>query len=517
MQRSRRFWRDVALVAAALGVGLGAEASAYGFGRPGTWMPDLLVGWTFVACGLVARRRGGLLLATTGLAWYAGNFTSAALLLHRAPLAQLALTYPSGRTESARQRGAIAFAYASSLAGAFWWGERATFALSAVLAGLSADGYVRAVGRLRRERAYALRAAGAFAALLALVAAANGFWDTHGERVAMLRVYEGGLAALAFVFVYGLLRQPWQRAGMVDLVVDLGETRAGSVRDALSDALGDSTLVVAYRVDGGYIDAAGRPVVLPEAGTGRHITRIERDGVEVAALVHDAAMRDDPALLAAVGTATRLAAANARLQAEVRAQVAELAASRRRLLEVSDAERRRLEATLHAGALTRLARLDARLARTQPAASAETAALVAEAREQLARTSSDLRELAAGLHPRDLVERGLGKAVAALAERSPVPVEVTVPDGRLPEEVELTLFFVCAEALANVWKHAHATRVTIEVERSPGSVRLEIRDDGIGGAEPRWLTDRVESSGGKIDIYSPSGRGTRLVAELPLH
>jgi len=287
------------------------------------------------------------------------------------------------------------------------------------------------------------------------------------------------------------------------------------VRDALAQALGDPTLAVAYRIDGGYVDAAGRPTILPPPGTRRHVTRIERDGDEVAVLVHDAAVLDDPGLIEAVAVATRLAAANARLQAEVHTQVAELEASRRRLLEAGDAERRRLEERLSDGAARRLSLLARELADARTTAGAATTPVIEQAEQQLARTASDLRELAAGLHPRDLVEQGLPAAIAALAKRSPVPVDTAVGVGRLPEQVEATVFFVCSEALANVAKHARASRVSIEIEEVGRTVIVEVRDDGAGGAEPRSIADRVEAVGGTLDIESPAGGGTRLRAEIP--
>jgi signal transduction histidine kinase len=469
-----------------------------------------------MGCGLAVDRRPGVLLAASGFAWFGGNFVSATLLLHRAPLAQLVLTYPSARASGRLDRGVICAAYAISLVGATWWGYAATYAL-AVLVPLGVGwNYLREGGLRRRQRAYALRAAVLFGVILAVVATANSTWDTAGERSASLHFYEAGLVALALFLVYGLRRQPWLRTGLVDLVVDLGETRTGNIRDALAHALGDPTLTVAYRVDGDYVDATGQPIELPPAESGRHLTRIERGGAEVAVLVHDAAALEDPALLEAVATATRLAGANARLQAEVRAQVVELDASRRRLLEAGDSERRRLEVSLHEGALRRLTDLDARLADTRARARPATVAAIDEAQGQLDRTSSDLRELAAGLHPRELVRHGLGRALAALAEPSPIPVDVTVPDLRLPEKAELTLFFVCSEALANVWKHARASRVTIAVERTPATARLEVRDDGVGGAEPRSLADRIEAVGGTLIVDSQPGRGTRLLAEIPL-
>ena len=516
MQRFRPSWTDAALVAAAVALGLAAEAHLFAWSDFGGWIPDLLTGWALVGFGVAARGRPGVLLAAGGLAWFAGNFSSAALLLHRAPLAQLVLTYPLGRAEGRIERDCVGLAYVVCVVGALWAGDLSAFALAAMLLLGAGHSYLTAVGMRRRQRAYALRAAGLFAGVLAVGGSANTIWNTAAERSAVVHVYEAGLVALGAFLLYGLRRQPWQQTGIVDLVVELGETRTGDVRDALAHALGDTTLDVAYRVDGGYIDAAGRPVGVPRTGPGRHVTRVERDGVEVAVIVHDAALLDDPALLEAVGAATRLAATNARLQAEVREQVVELEASRRRLLDAADDERRRLEERLRAGALERLTRLDGRLAATRATAQPVTASRIADAQEQLARTSSDLRELAAGLHPRLLVEQGLAPALAALTERSPIPVELSAPAERLPEDVELTVFFVCSEALANAWKHANASRVAISIERNPNVARATISDDGVGGAEPRALADRVEAVGGTLEVDSPRGGGTRIVVELAI-
>src|SRR5262249_8240477 len=146
--------------------------------------------------------------------------------------------------------------------------------------------------------------------------------DTVAARDATLLAYQTSLSAVALYLAYGAVRRPWERPEVTDLVVDLGVSRAGTVRDALAQALGDPTLEVVYRLDGGYVDAAGRATTLPLPGSRRQVTQVED-----AVLVHDAAVLDDPALVAAVAATTRLAAANARLQAEVRTQVAELEAS----------------------------------------------------------------------------------------------------------------------------------------------------------------------------------------------
>jgi signal transduction histidine kinase len=510
--RSRRWWTELLVAAAAVAVGVAAESNSYGWSDVRRWLPDLLTGWTLIACGLVARRRSGLLLAATGFSWFAGNFIPSALLLYRGPLTQLVLTYPSG---APGQLVAIAFAYLVVLVTTNWWGDAGTIAIAVTLLAGAGRRYLHSIGRARREARYAWRAAASLAAVLGLVAAVNVSLDTADARDAALLVYEVALCAVAIYLASGAVRRPWERPGVTDLVVDLGESRSGTVRDALAQALGDPTLTVAYRVDGGYVDAAGRPTILPPPGSGRRVTRIERDGDEIAVLIHDASVLDDPGLIQAVAAATRLAGANARLQAEVRTQVTELEASRRRLLEAGDAERRRLEARLRSGAARRLTLLAEQLAAARTRASTATIPAIEQAEQQLAKTENDLRELAAGLHPRDLVEHGLPAAIAGLAKRSPVPVDAAVDAGRLPEHVAATVFFVCSEALANVAKHAHASQVAIRVADSGRTIAVEVVDDGVGGAEPRSIADRVEAVGGTLEVESVPGGGTRLHAEIP--
>jgi signal transduction histidine kinase len=503
--RSRRSWTELAVVAAAVAVGIAAESNSYAWSDARHWLPDVLTGWTLVACGLIAGRRTGALLAATGFTWFAGNFESSALVLHRGPLAHLVLTYPGG----AAQLPFVAFAYVVALVSGRFWANAGTIAIAGTLVIASSLRSFGAVGRARREARYALRAALLLAVVLGLVAIVDLTRDTAEARDAALLAYETALCAVAVYLAYGVVRRPWERP-VTDLVVDLGATRAGTVRDALAQALGDPTLEVAYRVDGGYVDAAGRATTLPAPGAQRRVTKIED-----AVLVHDPAVLDDPALLDAVAAATRLAAANARLQSEVRTQVNELEASRLRLLEAGDAERARLEARLRDGAARRLTALGAQLAAARATAGPSAAPAIDQAAEQLARTASDLGELAAGLHPRELVEHGLAQAIDALAQRSPLPVETSVRVGRLAEQLEAAVYFVCSEALANVAKHAGASHASVEVEETGATIRVEVRDDGRGGAEPRSITDRVEAVGGTLLVVSPPGGGTRLRAEFP--
>ena len=202
-----------------------------------------------------------------------------------------------------------------------------------------------------------------------------------------------------------------------------------------------------------------------------------------------------------------------------------LAASRVRIVAAADTERRRLERNLHDGAQQRLVSLAVQLriikANLQrDPESAET--LLAEAGSELDQALDELRELARGIHPAMLAERGLAVALQVLGERAPVPVEITrIPDGRLPEPIEAAIYYVVAEAITNIAKYAQATKATVAIERWSGIATVVVSDDGIGGAEPGpgsglvGLADRVEALGGRLHIDSPPGRGTQLSAEIP--
>ena len=171
----------------------------------------------------------------------------------------------------------------------------------------------------------------------------------------------------------------------------------------------------------------------------------------------------------------------------------------------------------------RLGQLADTLRRSRRSASGpRTREQIARAEAQLARTLEELRRLAHGLHPGALSERGLEGALAVLAKDFPVPVQVTVAGDQVPSPVAVVAYFVCAEALTNVAKHAAASRVAVSVTARGGQVRVEIEDDGVGGADPgrgsglRGLADRVETVGGTLQVASVPGQGTRLAAEIPL-
>jgi PAS domain S-box-containing protein len=214
-----------------------------------------------------------------------------------------------------------------------------------------------------------------------------------------------------------------------------------------------------------------------------------------------------------------------RLNAELHARLEELAASRARIVTAGDVARRRLERNLHDGAQQRLVTLSlslrVALAMLDSDPAAARAAL-ADAGDELALALEELRELARGLHPAVLNDRGLRAAVEMLADRVPVPVEIAdIPDDRLPEPVEAAAYYLIAEALTNVTKYAHASTVRVQVAASDASVVVEVSDDGVGGANPatgsglRGLADRVEALGGSLEVVSPAGAGTSLRAEIP--
>jgi signal transduction histidine kinase len=202
-----------------------------------------------------------------------------------------------------------------------------------------------------------------------------------------------------------------------------------------------------------------------------------------------------------------------------------LAASRARLVEVGDAERRRLERNLHDGAQQRLVSVAIELnivaARfeSDPRVARE---VLTQAQDELARGLTELRELARGIHPAVLTERGLGPALDALLRRAPIPVDITeVPEGRLPAHVEAAAYYVVAEAITNVGKYARASGATVSISRSNGAATVSVTDDGVGGADPargsglRGLAARVEALNGHLHVDSAPGRGTRIRAEIP--
>jgi len=526
----------------------------------------LAAAWSFFVGGYVAWRRRpenriGLYLIANGALWLltlleASNvavlFTAGALtaVLAKAAFAQTLLAYPEGRLHSWLERVPVAAAWldvtvlqlvaltvtalprnlllidsnpgvSASLHSYQRW---IAVAASAAALVLLATRLRSASAPLRRALVPVLGVGLVTFALIAATASANdagaisaGVWLNYFQIAAF------GCVPLGFLV--GLLRSRLARFGVADLIVELDEApEPGRLRESLARALGDDSLQVAYWLPetASYVDVHGRSVDLPDGDVGRSVTRIDRRGRPVAALVHDAALDDEPELVQAAGTAAGMALENERLQAELRATVDELRGSRTRLVEAADEERRRLERNLHDGAQQRLLALSfgLGLAETADDAAALRAA-VAEAKDELGAALDELRELARGIHPAILSERGLGAALESLAARSPVPTSVDASVGRVAERVEVAAYYLVSEALANAVKHAQASKLSITVLRSGGLLVVEVADDGVGGATAgtgsglRGLYDRVAVLDGKLFVSSPPGGGTRVRAELP--
>jgi signal transduction histidine kinase len=300
---------------------------------------------------------------------------------------------------------------------------------------------------------------------------------------------------------------------------------SGPVREMLAESLGDRSVAIAYWLPDreAFVDEAGRPVELPQPGTGRAWTAVERDGRRVAAIVHDAALDTSSELVEAAAAASSLAIDNERLKADLRARVAELRVSRQRIVEAADDARRRIERDLHDGAQQQLLALalELRVLRSRVNGD-DTVALVDGLAQRLDVALSELRELARGIHPALLTQSGLGPAIGSLVERSPAPAQAEVSvDERLPAPIESAAYFVVAEALTNVARYAHATRADVEVRREGDELLVVVADDGIGGVEVsagsglRGLQDRLAAVDGTLRIESPREAGTRVEARIP--
>jgi signal transduction histidine kinase len=335
--------------------------------------------------------------------------------------------------------------------------------------------------------------------------------------------------SVPILFLWGLLSTRLARSAVGDLVLELDRSLPpGELRSTLARSIGDPTLELVYALQDGdrWVGPDGQPVTLPDRGHGhaaRAITIVERDDQPVAALIHDPGL--DEGLVRAAGAAAGMSIENERLHAEVRAQLEEVRASRQRIVEAGDRERRRVERNLHDGAQQRLVSLSLALAMLRDRDGVDTATVseLEGASDLLKQAIVELRELARGIHPAILSDEGLAAAVDSLADRSSIPVRIRAAvDERLPERIEATAYFVVAESLANVTKYAEASSAVVAIARRNGSLHIEVVDDGVGGADVtrgsglRGLADRVAAVGGTLRVDSPLGQGTVIMAEMPL-
>jgi len=338
----------------------------------------------------------------------------------------------------------------------------------------------------------------------------------------------GWLVAVALVPVGSALTTVygrWDRAELADLVVDL-EGGGGDLQPAVARALGDDSLRLLRWSDdmGGLVDSGGR-VIDEEVGEGRSRTHIRSAGQVVGALDHDVLLLRRPERLQAVAAAVGMALQVERLNAKVTAQLAEVRASRARIVSAGDVARKRVERDLHDGAQQRLVALGLLLQRGRRLADGrvceEVSVLLDQASGEVREALTELRDVSRGMHPALLAERGLEAAVEGLAERLPIAIEAKVASTRFPPEVELASYYVVAEALTNVAKHADAAAAQVTVEQIDGNLRITVTDDGCGGATMNrgsgleGLADRVAAVGGHLQIDSPIGKGTTVEAVVP--
>jgi signal transduction histidine kinase len=360
--------------------------------------------------------------------------------------------------------------------------------------------------------------------MLAVLLTAGTFQVPGFEIIRLVTFTVAGLAPLAFLA--GLLDARLAKAGVGQLLVQLRSDTAPDLRELLAQALRDPTLSLIYWLPqyGSWADQDGNSTTLPEQDSGRRVTFVKQNGEQIAALVYDAALAEEPELLEAVSAAAGIALENGRLEAELRARLRELQGSRSRVVEAQQNERRRLERNLHDGAQQRLVALALELGLLAEQADNDpgTQDRLKHARSEVAESLDELRDIARGLHPAVVSGHGLAVALESLAAATPFEVQLQT-DGlpRLPEQLEVAAYYVVSESLTNAAKHAQADRVTVEAGITDDTLMVEIVDNGIGGADSergtglRGLADRIEALNGRLRVWSPVGKGTRVRAEIP--
>jgi PAS domain S-box-containing protein len=647
----------------------------------------LFVSWSFIFAGLIGwtrrpKNRTGMLMVAVGFGVFVGSlseanysvpYTLGALFgsLFIAIFIHLLLAYPSGELISRKARALVSAGYVTAFVAPLLdsmfperhtckphacpdnlvfvshnnvahWAQTALWTAGSVALFVAA--FALLVGRWRRATPALRRilrpvylAGGLSVVLLAIGFIVTPFSGFGGTLVSVALIVT--FTAVPFLFLAGLLGTTMARGAGLGTIFSSVPERAspGEVQEGLRQALRDDTAQVAYWYEEGghYVDVDGNRFELPPDTRSRVVTRLDYADDPVAAIVHDAALLEEPELLEGIANAARIALERDKLLVEVRAraqryfallqampdlmfrisdegmylsynapnpldlvedevvgktlwerlprdladrvltagraalagepsvieyaldfedgtrhyegrfaasgdeeflmivreitqrkqQQQELEASRQRIVAAGDDARRKLERNLHDGAQQRLVSisLSLRLAQGQLEKNPAAAQEVLEAsREELARALEELRELARGIHPAVLTDRGLEAALESLAARAPLPVEIEGPQASLPPAVEAAAYYVVSEALANVTKYAQASSVKVTVEQVNGCAHVEVSDDGVGGADPgrgsglRGLADRVASLNGKLAIDSPPGAGTRVRAEIPL-
>jgi signal transduction histidine kinase len=541
----------------------------------GTVWPAILfpaVAATYVLAGVTAasRRSGnrfGALMVLGGLSFVAAGLegiavpvlTAAGLMLGILPfavVAHLMLAFPSGFLRSRAEKIVVVATYAAMLilqAPAYLWGQGPepwapgiALAdhpdLSSLGAAIrdSTGGAVLVVGAyflIRHHRAATpaqrrslgpLYLYGAFVWVFVLASARVLPHLLSPEALGIAQLV--ALAGVPIAFALALRRGGFARTSELDQLSAWEAMRAGGTAGltrALARALGDDSVRLATwdPEAGSYVDERG--AAADSAGGAEERVDIELAGRPVGAIFYDGTVIGDPATVRAAGRTVALALDHERLTAELSASHEHLRASRARLADAADGERRRIARDLHDGIQGRLVVLGveidglARDAEVPAHAQAEAGAV----RRRLDEVARELGDLVQGLAPAGLIENGLAEATEDLADRMPVPVAVAISDreavAAVPAAVAPAAYFVVAEALANAMKHAAPESLGVLVSCHDGTLRVEVTDDGAGGARLgrgnglRNMADRLEVVGGRVRIDSPPGRGTTVVGEIP--
>ncbi|MBP2325708.1 signal transduction histidine kinase [Kibdelosporangium banguiense] len=528
-----------------------------------------LVGLLFLGAGVFAHRRRpdnntGLLLVAVGVATFAEDLqlsrdpvthTFGLLVAHVASpmIVHLVLAFPKGRLSTWPAKGLVIAAYLAALGlgllrtlfgGSLPAGPRNLLAITqtstlaiAVSQVLEFSGALIAISivivlchrwltgtsstRQMLAPVLGVALAGATASAVASL-----LGPQHADYAMVLTGAKIALCLWPLAFAVGVLRTGPRPAAVTDLLVALRDPLTpGQLRDLLAQTLRDPSLRLwlwhpptrTFRdVDRAPVDTEAQRDL---------VTYVDYHGRRIAALVSRDTSWEDQRLLGAVGMIAGLVVDSQLRAEEEQDRLAEVRASRARLLELADAERQRVERDLHDGAQQRLVAvaLGLRLAQQRlGTGTEELAALLNASVDEVDAAMAELRDLARGIHPAILTQAGLVPAVAALVERTPLPIELSASSvPRLPATIEATGYFVAAEAVTNALKHSGAELIEVEVALDNGSLYVRVTDDGAGGADLcagsglRGLRDRVQAIGGDLTITSVSSKGTTVEAAIP--
>ena len=370
---------------------------------------------------------------------------------------------------------------------------------------------------------------GAVAVIIGLTVGGETAWGTATAAVIVVMAFRPARDRLQRIVDRRFARRRYDGLRLVESFIDdvrAGREEAEGIGDVLARALGDRGMEVFFRLpaSGGYADATGRLTALPDDGTRVH-TPVRRGELELGAIVHDPKLDLRTDTLESIVRSAGLPIEIARLRVEVRVQLAEVETSRARIVAAADAERRKLERDLHDGAQQRLVALGMALRHAQSQLGADSGAArvtLDAAVGQVTTAVAELREIARGLRPGILDSGGLAGALSDVAGRSPVPIALEITREPLPAHIEATVFYLACEALTNAIKHADARHIRVRVDQHGEQLRLEVADDGVGGAAMcvggglAGMTQRAMEGGGVLNVESPQGGGTRISAALPI-